>query len=725
MTIPFNLPLNSVLVHNGQRRLRFEGHLGDEFLSIKDMRTAGPLQIREARTGALCAPTFEWVLEEFSSGRLKVQRPTIQTRSGRIQEVSGLDASACAARDPKSPWRLRWAIAAMKAGLTRTDEEYAKFIAENRSAIFSDQGFDPPAASSLRRHVRKLETAGASTSVFVSGAGRPKGHSQLPAAEDILVDDIALRYWATPEWLILCAWAVMFAEWEDLVAAGVEGLSQNCPTYEALRLRIRKLETYETVLTKHGKEAADRKFKPSGTSVPTTRPFERVFMDGTELEQIATFGPDLEIAGSKVKAVILADDFSTYVFPPVVFPGPYREEMGTEALIRMMSPPTNIPDEILEIEPHAAWVFGRPTTIVPDNDRTLIPPGYIPALTELGPEIDLPTVYHSDAKARLEGFFPWLKRRLAGLPGTVRSPRLRKDIRHDPVAEAELTIHQIRTIVERLIWEHNTTPKAELGYRTPLELMVSYLLAGGGPKLGDAYEPRRALAKTHEGRTLTKHGLLFDGIMYRSPEMGDVLKDNLADTPIAERLSDSAKCTVSIRTFESDLDKILVFNSARGEFVELFSTEPTYTGGLSRWEHAEYRKLARERGEKFQNERQRCHSRLRSLEFIAKEAPSLPFRQRKNLAALLDCEVLRSKRGRAAQQQMPYSSDGILSQLRRKAEGPPPGPKNQQAGAVPEAFASATRSNQNRVGKVVQREPARRDWNQVGANLDDDMDLDS
>src|SRR3546814_13175370 len=95
--------------------------------------------------------------------------------------------------------------------------------------------------------------------------------------------------------------------------------------------------------------------------------------------------------------------------PPVTFPGPYREEMSVEAIVRMMTPPTELTEEMLEEEPWAAWAFGTPTTIVPDNDRTLIPPGYIPALAELGPEVELPETYHSDAKAKIEAFHKWIK----------------------------------------------------------------------------------------------------------------------------------------------------------------------------------------------------------------------------------------------------------------------------------------------------------------------------
>src|SRR3546814_18925263 len=93
--------------------------------------------------------------------------------------------------------------------------------------------------------------------------------------------------------------------------------------------------------------------------------------------------------------------------------------MSVEAIVRMMTPPTELTEEMLEEEPWAAWAFGTPTTIVPDNDRTLIPPGYIPALAELGPEVELPETYHSDAKAKIEAFHKWIKGRLRELPGTV------------------------------------------------------------------------------------------------------------------------------------------------------------------------------------------------------------------------------------------------------------------------------------------------------------------
>src|SRR3546814_11322520 len=105
-------------------------------------------------------------------------------------------------------------------------------------------------------------------------------------------------------------YAILVREWGALLDAGVTDLSNSVPTYETLRLRVRKLETFETVSARKGKEAAERQFTASGEPVPTTRPFERVYFDGTELRQIATLGDDLKVAGSQLKLVYGFDDRS-------------------------------------------------------------------------------------------------------------------------------------------------------------------------------------------------------------------------------------------------------------------------------------------------------------------------------------------------------------------------------------------------------------------------------
>src|SRR3546814_15372581 len=98
--------------------------------------------------------------------------------------------------------------------------------------------------------------------------------------------------------------------------------------------------------------------------------------------------------------------------------------------------------------------------------------GYIPALAELGPEVELPETYHSDAKAKIEAFHKWIKGRLREMPGTVYGRSRYKNIKYDPVADAELSVFQFRRIIAQLFWEHNTTPRDDLGGRRSEERRV-------------------------------------------------------------------------------------------------------------------------------------------------------------------------------------------------------------------------------------------------------------
>lgn len=731
MTLPFNLPLKTVLDHDGCR-IRFEGDMGDGLLSFVDVRTSGPIQVVDPITQARGTPTLEWFRTEYAAGRLKKRGPVVVTSSGNQREVARLDATACESLDKKAPWRLRWAIEALNAGLLRTDAVYQEFINKKKIVIVSEHGFAPPGASSLRRHVRRLEAYGPHGAVFVSQAGRKKGHSHLCDAEDFLLNDIALRYWASPNWSILDAEAIMLVEWEDLVNAGVEGLSSKCPTYEALRLRIRKTETYETVAAKFGKELANRRFEAVGETVRASRPFERVYMDGTELEQICVFEDCPEVAGSKMKAVFLVDQFTRFAFPPVVSPGPYREELGVEALIRMMTPPTNLTEEMMAQEPWAAWVFGIPGTIVPDNDATLVPRGYLPALLELGAEVELPKTYHHDAKAQIESFNKWLKFQLRGLAGTVLSPRARRQVRYDPVKGASITMHELRELVDRYFWEYNTTPQECLGYRSPLDVMKAHMRAKGGPGIDDPDHVRRSLAKAQNDILLTNNGLEFDSIRYRGGAISQLLADNLANTPMSERLDGTAKCRVQIRTFENDLDRIQVFNPVRNEFVTLYSTEHEYTAGLSRWEHKKLRALARAQGIKFNTRQQKLRFRAETLEMAAPMASQAPFRQRAVLATLKDCEQVRQMlakpSGRGVAQpstESPHIGGHGLGELRRQPAAPPPGPRPTKSAAEPSSnnHWHATRDF-HKNGEAATGADDPRDWNQVGDQVDDDMDMD-
>ena len=277
----------------------------------------------------------------------------------------------------------------------------------------------------------------------------------------------------------------------------------------------------------------------------------------------------------------------------------------------------------------------------------------------------LPETYDPNAKNKIESFGKWLKGRLRGLPGTVSGRRPRRDDRRDPVAEAELTMHQERRIVLDHVWEWNTTRREDLGHRSPLEILMAHMAANGGPEIDDPDHVERTLARA-ETMTLTTDGGLSDHIRYRNGQgpdvIGRLLEDNQRDFPVRDQLHGTAKITVQIRVYDRNLDYIEVLNEARGEWVRLWSTEPDYTQGLSRWEHHEYRRLAKERGERLDVPGSQAAARRRTLAQLEANLPNMGFRQRAGLAVFKDCEQVRflsGARGARGTPQLPRPEPGI------------------------------------------------------------------
>jgi hypothetical protein len=281
LSIPFDIPIGRILIHAG-RRIRFEGDLGNWVLRFSDVRTGGPVQVTDPKTGQLVLTAVEWVRQEMLAGRLFDPLAGRLSAEGRQLEFAGLDSPACIKRDPKSAWRFRWGWAVLQAGIERTDEAYGKFIARRAADLARNDDLGEPKPSTLRRWVRRLQKGGARTSTLVSLSGRVHGQSQLCPLDDGLVHDAAIYYWAEPGASIRDAESYMVGEREKLIAEGCTELPREAPTYETVRLRVRSLESHDTSKTKFGKAYADKEFNEVGDHVQATRFGERVYFDGTE-----------------------------------------------------------------------------------------------------------------------------------------------------------------------------------------------------------------------------------------------------------------------------------------------------------------------------------------------------------------------------------------------------------------------------------------------------------
>lgn len=160
---------------------------------------------------------------------------------------------------------------------------------------------------------------------------------------------------------------------------------------------------------------------------------------------------------------------------------------------------------------------------------------------------------------------------------------------------------------------------------------------------------RRLFAATPaEHQVLTVNGLIYDWIHYRhNPDaVAEVIDNQHRFTPFSERLEEDGKVIVPIRTWEFDLDMIEILDTVTGKYHKMWSTDPDYTGGLSRWEHKLYRSYldADGRGGKRQRGRIRTKAKSERLHTFDDELYKMGMRERAAPIAALEAEERRQGR---------------------------------------------------------------------------------
>lgn len=640
MALPFLLPTDTVLFF-GDRKIRFLGEIGDDILKFRyadgdeellKVSSDGPEEWR--------LPTVAWVITQFAAGKL-VDPQHSDSLVYRADRYIHLDRSACLEIDSKAGWRFDWADRVVTDKIKRNTTAIRAWIA------IHDGPLPKPTPSSLLRWAKRLSDNGRRIGTLVNCAGREKGQSQLPDVVDRIVHRWAMHYWRpTKEFMPLAtmddAAAMVVRDWDRLREMGIPAIGDEAPSYECVRLRILSLECYSTFASRHGRIAADRKFVGSGETVDVTRPMDRVYMDGTEYEHSLFYSSDFKIPAAKLKGVMAMDCFSQFVFPFTPFAGPFRPEMGLQALRSIMTPPILTPEE-LEENPEALLFYGLPADIMIDRDKTLIRPAMIPNIVNITSTAELAEAYHSNAKSRLENFHKFVKAQMRDRPGHILGPFDKSYLGYNPIKDTQMTRAQYIYEIEQLRRDWNSKPKDSLGRRSPNDVMSAYI-RNHGPRLADPGEVWRALSSTPAKKcNLTKEGVTYDHIQYRWNREGvtKMLSANARNMAFTDRVKRRSKLQVSIRTWDDNIDFIEVYDPENREYHRLYSVDPGYTGGLSRWEHNLYKKYLKEGGTGAKSDRDRMRQKSIHLTKRAKNLADLPFRKRDEPTALMEAEERR------------------------------------------------------------------------------------
>lgn len=537
MASPLRIPPGTVFMHSDVR-VRFVEEVDDYVLRFVIDGTDEEF-FAEAADGVRVRPTVKWILDEFAADRLRDLTASEATLSQWRGRFLGLDREAVLAKQPRAVAKYDLALAALIGRRSQSSDALEDFAEE-----FLPKGATVPPGRFIIRWMNNLQEHDERIGAMCNRSGREKGRSQLPPIVDKLVHQAMALHHSVEALKKMDAHALTVAAWRRLSGQGVKRVGDKPPSKTAVVNRINRCDSKETWTSKFGPHEADRHFLASGNTVKVTRPFELILIDGWEFEQVSLFSSEAEIPSSKLEIVQTMDAATLFAFPTTPFAGPYRSEMGMNALLGPLTPPT-LDEKTLADHPMSVLFFGKIGRLRGDNEKAMLPPTSIGNLANLANRVELAKKYGPDEKAPLENYFGWVTHRMKDEPGTVLSPRSRRrSIRRDPLAEATLTRGDFARKYEALRLEWNDTGHAALGLRTPNDVMLEHVSAQK-VRFIQPGEVRRHLARTVAG-VLTTNGVVFDDISYKWNCTGvtKLLSENLAAQAFANRLDGTARCEV-------------------------------------------------------------------------------------------------------------------------------------------------------------------------------------
>ena len=613
-------------------------------IDVIDRKTRKPLLYRDPDSGEKVTFTLTILRKLFQIGKAAFKHKP-ENASERQGRYALMDPHAILDRDPKARWKTDLAQRALTAGTKLTDRECREFLEDNYGKEIGDFSYPKPSPSTLRRAMSKLRKNKHDASVLASGAGRPKGRSQLDPIIDALVHNAALFYWTRPRAQVVDAHAWLDDQIEKLKAkSGIS--SYKCPSKQTVYKRVDALRCYDTVKSKLGEKEAERRYRGSGENLVVNDLLDVVLMDATTLEQTIVFDEDWLLPACKVRIVALMCARSHAIVGCHIYAGPNRAQTSIEAVLDCLMPP-NVNPEALKSMPALGWIFGKPRSILPDNEKALISAGTIDGFNEFGIDVLQPPIEMPTAKAVLERFFRFLKQALAQLPGTIVDPKRASEMGYNLV-DACLTLEMLREVVASVITQHNISPSKGLGGQSPALVWQRLSNTRATPIFEDIDRARRILGRTVTV-LLTRDGVEYNGIRYRDRELVTRLLDNMSHTQAKRNQRKDLSITIEMtaRISPGNVDFIQLYDQLLEEWVVLPSTQPKYTANLSEWEHKEFSRMAAKRNEPFSSEKHRLESKMRTMCLIDKKAPELAFQQRRQMAALYQSQQVERVAGRS------------------------------------------------------------------------------
>jgi putative transposase len=386
------------------------------------------------------------------------------------------------------------------------------------------------------RKWRTLYRAGGKLGLVDRVAGRGNRASFFSAEENALLMATVRKSYLHPNRPTI---AITVQDVKDAFAVenGVrvaKGLSPlRIPSRDAVRLTVKKLDRFETLVARYGAKYAISKMRPVGRGLEVSRPLERVEIDEWKIDLMTILAQagllalfeheELEALGlTDAKGrwwLVAAIDCRTRVILGMKLTKDPKTSSAVECLRMVVSDKGQFSDAVGAVSP---WdQFGTPETIVTDNASHFKSTRFTDTCTALGSA-------HMKAIAGMAGMRGTVERwfgtcttnllpRLSGRTfGSVIEKADDKPADHSCLTINDLAFALVRWVVDI----YHNRPHEGLGGRTPLQQWEADFADGNYPLRAapDARMKRRAFGLSLS-RKVSAAGITVLGVPYHSPAL--------------------------------------------------------------------------------------------------------------------------------------------------------------------------------------------------------------
>jgi len=432
-----------------------------------------------------------------------------------------------------------------------------------------------PSPKTLRRWCDRWE-AGGRRSIALVPCDYNKGpqKKKLTTVLEIMIEEcISEHYLRREKVTVDTVHAMLFdviEAWNN--AHKVKSEKITFPHKSTLKRRIRELDPYDVAVKKHGKEEADKRFKPVFSMLKLERPMQVVQLDHTKMD-IMVLVPGMA-KPMRPYLTILLDQYSRMVVGMHIGFDPYGYTAVMLAVQNMVLSKGWVNRKYPDIV-NANPAFGPAELILTDNGGEHHSISMKRSCQELGMLLKFCESKTPYQKAHVERFFRTLNTKLLHqMPGTTFSNTHEKGD-YESEENAFLKFDQLVELVHEFIYD-----EYHVGYHrgircSPLEKMEDALKVWGLPPMRMGMEEMKFVtaALSSKKPKVQPYGVDWEHLTFNSHELSELRKNT------------HGTLQVEVKYDPLDLSYIWVVDKATMTRMKVPAVDREYTKGLEKFHH--------------------------------------------------------------------------------------------------------------------------------------------